>query len=29
LPYVDIATDMHKLKHHFDTGFIANPGIDY
>jgi cob(I)alamin adenosyltransferase len=26
---VDIATDMTKLKHHFDDKFLANPGIDY
>lgn len=26
---VDIATDMTKLKHHFDDKFIANKGIDY
>jgi cob(I)alamin adenosyltransferase len=26
---VDIATDMSKLKHHFDEKFLANPGIDY
>lgn len=26
---VDIATDMHKLKHHFDDQFLANPGIDF
>lgn len=25
----DIATDMTKLKHHFDNKFLANPGIDY
>lgn len=29
LPLVDIATDMNKLKHHYDEGFIANKGIDY
>lgn len=29
LKKVDIATDMTKLKHHFDDGFLANPGIDY
>lgn len=29
LPKIDIATDMTKLKHHFDDGFIANQGIDY
>lgn len=26
---VDIATEMVKLKHHFDDNFIANQGIDY
>lgn len=26
---VDIATDMTKLKHHFDDKLIANKGIDY
>jgi cob(I)alamin adenosyltransferase len=25
----DIATDMTKLKHHFDDKFLANEGIDY
>lgn len=29
LPLVDIATDMHKLKHHFDDKFLANQGIDF
>lgn len=29
LPLVDIATDMHKLKHHFDDKFLANKGIDF
>lgn len=29
LPYVDIATEMKKLKHHFDDRFIANKGVDY
>ena len=29
LAKVDIATDMTKLKHHFDDKFLANPGIDY
>lgn len=29
LKLVDIATDMSKLKHHFDDKFIANKGIDY
>lgn len=25
----DIATNMTKIKHHFDDKFLANPGIDY
>lgn len=29
LPMVDIATEMKKLKHHFDDKFIAQKGIDY
>ena len=29
LKYVDIATDMTKIKHHFDEKFVANKGIDY
>jgi cob(I)alamin adenosyltransferase len=29
LNLVDIATDMTKVKHHFDDHFIANKGIDY
>lgn len=29
LTLVDIATDMSKLKHHFDEGYIANKGVDY
>lgn len=29
LKYVDIATDMRKLKHHFDDKFLANKGIDF
>ena len=29
LRYVDIATDMTKIKHHFDNKFLANKGIDY
>jgi cob(I)alamin adenosyltransferase len=29
LKRVDIATDMTKLKHHFDDKFLANEGIDY
>jgi cob(I)alamin adenosyltransferase len=29
LRYVDIATDMTKIKHHFDDKFLANKGIDY
>lgn len=29
LGYADIATDMVKLKHHFDDKFLANKGIDF
>lgn len=29
LSHVDIATNMTKLKHHFDDKFLANKGIDY
>lgn len=29
LKKVDIATDMTKLKHHFDDKFLANKGIDF
>jgi|SRR3989344_3845083 len=29
LPLVDIATDMTKIKHHFDNKFLANRGIDF
>ena len=29
LKYVDIATEMTKLKHHFDDKFLANKGIDF
>lgn len=29
LKHVDIATDMHKIKHHFDEKFLANKGIDF
>ena len=29
LPKVDIATNMAKIKHHFDDKFLANKGIDY
>jgi len=29
LTLTDIATEMKKLKHHFDDKFIANKGIDY
>ncbi|HSX36386.1 MAG TPA: cob(I)yrinic acid a,c-diamide adenosyltransferase [Patescibacteria group bacterium] len=29
LPLVDIATDMNKIKHHFDDKFLANKGIDF
>lgn len=29
LKYVDIATEMKKIKHHYDKKFLANVGIDY
>lgn len=29
LELVDIATDMTKIKHHFDDEYLANKGIDY
>jgi cob(I)alamin adenosyltransferase len=29
LSLTDIATDMHKLKHHYDDDFLANKGIDF
>lgn len=29
LKYTDIATNMVKIKHHFDNKFLANEGIDY
>jgi cob(I)alamin adenosyltransferase len=29
LPLVDIATEMKKLKHHYDDKFLANKGIDF
>lgn len=29
LQYVDIATNMGKIKHHFDDKYLANEGIDY
>jgi cob(I)alamin adenosyltransferase len=29
LTKVDIATNMTKIKHHFDDKFLANKGIDY
>lgn len=29
LSKVDIATDMTKLKHHFDEKYLANKGIDF
>lgn len=29
LERVDIATEMHKIKHHFDDKFLANKGIDF
>jgi cob(I)alamin adenosyltransferase len=29
LPLVDIATNMTKIRHHFDDKFLANRGIDF
>jgi cob(I)alamin adenosyltransferase len=29
LDHVDIATNMQKIKHHFDDKFLANKGIDF
>ncbi|MGB4800992.1 MAG: cob(I)yrinic acid a,c-diamide adenosyltransferase [Candidatus Saccharimonadales bacterium] len=29
LPLIDIATNMTKIKHHFDDKFLANKGIDF
>jgi len=29
LKSVDIATEMKKIKHHFDDNFLANKGIDF
>lgn len=29
LEYADIASNMTKLKHHFDNKFLANAGIDF
>lgn len=29
LKHVDIATNMTKMKHHFDDKFLANKGIDF
>ncbi len=29
LEYADIATDMSKIKHHFDDKYLANKGIDF
>lgn len=29
LPLADIATNMTKIKHHFDDKFLANKGIDF
>jgi cob(I)alamin adenosyltransferase len=29
LPLTDIATNMTKIKHHFDEKYLANKGIDY
>lgn len=29
IDHIDIATNMTKIKHHFDDKYLANPGIDY
>jgi cob(I)alamin adenosyltransferase len=29
VPLTDIATNMTKIKHHFDDKFLANKGLDY
>jgi cob(I)alamin adenosyltransferase len=29
LPLVDIATNMTKIKHHYDEKYLANKGIDF
>jgi cob(I)alamin adenosyltransferase len=29
LPLADIATNMTKIKHHFDSKYLANKGIDF
>lgn len=29
IPLADIATNMTKIKHHFDEKYLANKGIDY
>lgn len=29
IKYTDIATNMSKIKHHFDEKFLANKGIDF
>jgi cob(I)alamin adenosyltransferase len=29
MAHVDIATEMKKLKHHYDDKFLANKGIDF
>jgi cob(I)alamin adenosyltransferase len=29
LPLTDIATNMTKIKHHFDSKYLANKGIDF
>jgi len=29
LPQADIATNMTKLRHHFDKKYLANKGIDF
>ncbi len=29
LDQADIATDMTKIRHHFDQKFLANPGVAF
>jgi ATP:corrinoid adenosyltransferase len=29
LPMIDIATNMTKIRHHFDKKYLANKGIDF
>ncbi len=29
MPQIDIVSEMQQIRHHYDDGYIANPGIDY